>query len=318
MPSRRPTLRLDLPILHPNRIGGALALNLGLAIALTAPGAAQSPAAEGLEIVVTTAVLGSVVADLVGDQASVTVLMGSGVDPHDWAPSAQDIETLYAADLVVANGRDLEEGLHDALDEAAANGVRVFEATDHITLRDLDEGAASPAPDDEHAGLDPHFWVDPVAMRQVVDALAPVVGELGADVTVRQADLDGRLDALDAEVRATVEAIPEASRRLVTGHGSMGYYSDRYGFQLVGAIVPGLSSQGEVSAQELAAISALIRDSGVGVIFTEIGTPQSVVDAIAAETGASVVALPSHTLPSDGSYLTFIRDITSTIAGALS
>ena len=94
-----------------------------------------------MDIVVTTSVLGSVVRDLVGDRASVTVLMGNGVDPHDWAPSAQDLEAVYAADLVVANGLGLEEGLQDALGQAEAEGIRVFEATDHIDVRELGEAA---------------------------------------------------------------------------------------------------------------------------------------------------------------------------------
>lgn len=318
----RPTMRLDIPRSRSRRTLTPMVLSLGLAATLAGPATAQSPAADApLDIVVTTSVLGAVIQDLVEDGATVTVLMGNGVDPHDWSPSAQDIETVYGADLVIANGLDLEEGLHDVLDEAAANGVPVFEATDHITLRELDEGASA---EDDHADeehghgtQDPHFWVDPVSMRQVVEALAPVIGELGLDVTDREADLGGRLDALDAEVRTVLEPIMADARDLVTGHESMGYFADRYGFTLVGAVIPGLSSQGEVSAQELAAISEQIRDQGVTVIFTEIGTPQSVVDAIAGETGAQVVALPSHNLPADGSYFTFIRDIATAIAGAL-
>lgn len=331
----RPTMRLDIAAWRRSRALAPFALSLGLAATLIGPATAQSPApAGGLDIVVTYSVLGAVVQDLVGDRATVTVLMGDGVDPHEWSPSAQDIETVHGADLVVANGLGLEEGLHDALEEADANGVLVFEATDHITVRMLpagdpaeehqgEESPASEASDDhaaaEHdqAGVDPHFWVDPISMRQVVDALALVIGALGVDVTDRGADLDSRLDALDAEVRTALEAVPVDARKLVTGHESMGYFADRYGFTLVGAVIPGLSSQGEVSARELADISEVIRDNGMTVIFTEVGTPQSVVDAIAGETGAQVVALPSHNLPADGSYVTFIRDIATAIAAAL-
>jgi zinc/manganese transport system substrate-binding protein len=97
----------------------------------------------------------------------------------------------------------------------------------------------------------------------------------------------------------------------------MGYFGDRFGFELIGAVIPGLSSQGEVSASQLSAIAAQIRDHGVPAIFTEIGTPQAVVDAIAGETGVQVVQLPSHNLPADGSYFTFVRDIANAIAGAL-
>ncbi len=103
----------------------------------------------------------------------------------------------------------------------------------------------------------------------------------------------------------------------MTGHESMGYFADRYGFQLMGAVIPGLSSLGEISAGQLAAIVATIREHGVPAILTEIGTPQAVVDAVAAETGVRVVQLPSHALPADGSYVTFIRDIAAAVTTAL-
>lgn len=295
-----------------------LAAILALGVALPVAGQSQVPT-DPPDIVVSSPILGAVVADLVGDGATVTVLMGSGVDPHDWAPSARDVEAVHSADLVVANGLGLEAGLRSALDEALASGVPVFEATDHITIRALDDESADI---EEHASgglgaLDPHFWVDPLSMRDVVLALGPVVAGLGVDVSVRLPDLVARLEALDVEVRAILDVVPPERRKLVTGHESMGYFAARYGFSLVGAVIPGLSSLGEVSASQLAAIVAIIREQGVPVIFTELGTPQGVVDAIAGEAGVRVVQLPSHALPADGSYLTFIREIATAIAGAL-
>jgi ABC-type Zn uptake system ZnuABC Zn-binding protein ZnuA len=167
-----------------------------------------------------------------------------------------------------------------------------------------------------HGPEDPHFWVDPVSMGMVVEALTPALAEVG--IVVDDTDLMGRLAALDDEVRTQLEPIPADARRLVTGHESMGYFADRYGFELVGTVIPGLSSQGEVSAAELAELADTIEAEGVTTIFTEIGTPAAVVEAIATETGASVVELPSHNLPEDGSYFTFIRGISSAIAAALS
>jgi zinc/manganese transport system substrate-binding protein len=275
------------------------------------------------DVVVTYAVLGAVVADLVGDAAKVTVLMGDGVDPHDWAPSARDIESVMNADLVVANGMDLEEGLIDVLEQAEGDGVPVFHATDHITVRDLGEDGQGEedehGDEDEHgheAG-DPHFWVDPISMRDVVTALGVTLAEVGIDVTDRADDLAGRLTELDEETRTTLDVVPADGRKLVTGHESMGYFADRYDFTLVGAVVPGLSSQGEVSAGELAALRDEIVAEGVPAIFTEVGTPAAVVEAIGQEAGVQVVELPSHNLPEDGSYVSFIRAISSAIAGAL-
>ena len=92
----------------------------------------------------------------------------------------------------------------------------------------------------------------------------------------------------------TRSAIPAADRKLVTGHESMGYFADRYGFTLVGALVPSISSQAEASAADLAELTEQIEAVGVSVIFIEIGTQSSVADAIGDETGATVVELPSQ------------------------
>jgi zinc/manganese transport system substrate-binding protein len=305
-------------------------------------GTGSTPTADGPSVVVTTAVLGSVVEDLVGESANVTVLMGSGVDPHDWSPSAKDIELVANADLVVANGLLLEESLESALDEAEAAGVPVFHATDHIQVREMSEGhqdeeeehageeheeeslapEASPAAEGdehehEHEGGDPHFWTDPISMQAVVTALVPALAEVGVDVGDRGADLERRLGDLDDELREALSVVPEARRALVTGHESMGYFADRYAFELVGTVIPGLSSEGEVSAGELAELAELIKAENVPAIFTEIGTPAAVVEAIGRDTGVEVVELPSHTLPADGSYFTFMRDLVTPIADAL-
>jgi ABC-type Zn uptake system ZnuABC Zn-binding protein ZnuA len=97
----------------------------------------------------------------------------------------------------------------------------------------------------------------------------------------------------------------------------MGYFADRYGFSLVGTVIPGLSSQGEVSAGGLAKLKAAIEAEGVPAIFVEIGTPTAVAEAIGRETGVAVVELPSHTIPADGSYFTFVREIAAGVADAL-
>ena len=258
----------------------------------------------------TTPVLGSLVQDLVGGRARVTVVMPNGADPHGFQPSARDVEAITDADLVVENGLDLEEGMHDALDHARDDGARFFTASDHVAVRTASEAEAS---DEEHGGEDPHIWMDPIAMREVVLALAPALG--GADADAGR--LAGRLDELDAQVRRTLASVPPDRRELVTGHESMGYFADRYGFELSGAIIPSLSSQAQPSAQALAELRDKVRAAGVPTIFTELGTPEDVAEAIGDETGARVLQVATHTLPDDGSYLTFMRQAARTVVDGL-
>jgi zinc/manganese transport system substrate-binding protein len=293
-----------------------------LAIVLILSALSCQPPATGSKksIVVTYSILGSVVKDLVGDKADVTVSIPNGLDPHEWEPSAKDIEAINKADLVVENGLDLEEGMLKTLEAAKSSGVKFFTASDYITVRHVGPGEGIPSGDPDQAigAADPHLWMDPITMKTVVGALATALSEdLNLDVTSQAQSLESQLDSLNTDVVNIVSAIPEADRKLVTGHESMGYFAQRYGFKLVGVIIPSLSSQAGVSAADLAVLKKAIEDNQVKAIFTELGTSPAVAKAIGDETGVKVVELTSHALPADGSYFTFMRDLATVIADAL-
>ena len=267
-------------------------------------------------IVVTYSILGGLINDLVGSEANVVVLIPNGQDPHEWEPSAKDIEALNKADLIVQNGLGLEGGLEKTLSLAEVQGVKTFVASDYITIRKVGQGEGIPngGPDQMVGASDPHLWTDPISMKQVLVALeGKIKTELGLDVSVRTQYLENQLDSLNTEIATEVDNLPEANRKLVTGHDSLGYFAQRYGFKLVGAIIPSLTSQAEVSAADLASLKTLIQKNQVKVIFSELGTPVAITEAIGKETDVKVVELATHILPSDGSYFTFIRNLAQTI-----
>ena len=265
-------------------------------------------------VVVSTPILGALVTEIVGDAAEVTVLMPNGVDPHGWEASPKEIEALSDADVVVINGLHLEESLDEAIDAARDGGVRIFEAADHVDVIEHAEEDSG----DEHADGDPHIWTDAAAMAEVALGLGDDLAEAGIDVGDRASVVYERLLALDNDLRRSVETLDENDRKLVTGHESLAYLARAYGFVLVGAVIPGLSSESEVSAGELSSLKELIVAEKVGVIFSEAGTPDQVVEAIANETGATVVELDTHLLPEDGTYDTFMTELVSAIVSALS
>jgi zinc/manganese transport system substrate-binding protein len=312
------------------------ALALGLSLLAAAPVAATEDGGGPVSIVVTTEVLGSVVDQLVGDAADVSTLMSGGVDPHTWQPSARETEALFDADFIVANGLDLEEGLAVVLDQAEADGVPLFHAADFITLREsagaqdeLDDAddEANHADDDGdhadndgehgHAAGDPHFWLDPLAMRDVVLALGVALDDIGVELGDRPADLASELERLDGELSEMLATIPAQQRQLVTGHGALGYFADRYGFTIVGTVVPGLSSADEPSAREIADLIQDIAAAGTVALFTDVGTPQSVAQAVAQETGATLVELQVAQLPEAGTYQDLLRDLAALVRDAL-
>jgi zinc/manganese transport system substrate-binding protein len=323
-----------------NKPLAALASLVSLAVLAWSPGlAAAQTSADRPTVVVTTEVLGSIVSELVGDDGDVIVLMEAGSDPHTWQPSARDSEAVFGADLVVANGLGLEEGLLDVLAQAEADGVPVFHAADHVPVVDDEADAAADHPEatagasgseppadgatdtdahgHEHHDGDPHIWLDPLAMRDVVRALAPALADAGVDASDRAVALADELTALDTEVRSALSGIPDERRRLVTGHGALGRFADRYGFEIVGTVVPGLSSADEPSARDIAELADAIRASGTSVIFTDNTTPPAVADAVAAETGARVIPLAVEQVPPSGRYVDLIRGVATAIAEGL-
>jgi len=231
----------------------AIVLTGSLAAGSVAPVAAQEQVGS---VVVTTEVLGSVVSQLVGDAGDVSVIMPSGANPHSYEPSARDAERMLNADVLVSNGLDLEEALVAVLESAGSEGVTWFQAADHIAALDLEEGDHDEVDDEiethDHDAEDPHIWTDPLVMRDVVTALQPVLAQAGIDVTSGADMLIADLELLDAEADEVLSAVPGEDRKLVTGHRSLGYFADRYGFELIGTVIPSLSTSGEPTAREMA------------------------------------------------------------------
>jgi zinc/manganese transport system substrate-binding protein len=296
----------------------ALAAALAVVVLAILPTVAQDeePGSRP-SVVVTTEVLGSVVSSLVGDAAEVRTLMDGGADPHTWQPSAREVEAVFSADLIVANGLDLEEGLVGVLEQAEADGRSVFHAADHIELRPAADDANDHEADHGHGSGDPHFWLDPLAMRDVVLALGPTLAEAGVDVGDNVATGVAELESLDDELRSRLATIPDERRQLVTGHGALGYFADAYDLEIVGTVVPGLSSSDEPSARDIAELVAAIRDAGATAVFSDIGTPKSVAQAVADETGAVIVELDVARLPEAGAYPDLLREVADSVASTL-
>jgi zinc/manganese transport system substrate-binding protein len=260
-------------------------------------------------VVVTYSVLGNIVEQLVGDLATVTVLIPDGQDPHEFEPSAKDIESLNNANIVVSNGLDFEEGLEETLVNAQADGVNVFMVADHVTVREVDE------PTHNHSAFDPHVWLSPGAMLEMLPELSEAIGAaIGADLGAQRTALESTLAALDSEIKQIMSGF---TCELVSGHDEMGYFADRYGCEVIGAVIPSLSTTSEASAGELADLKAEVEARGVAAIFTGLGTSPDVAEQLASELGVKAVTLSTHFLDGAANYQEFMLRMVSQIAEAL-
>jgi ABC-type Zn uptake system ZnuABC Zn-binding protein ZnuA len=164
---------------------------------------------------------------------------------------------------------------------------------------------AGPAGGHHHDEGDPHFWLDPIhAIRYVENIRDGLIAldPAGKDTYTQNAQsYIVKLHDLDAYIQEQAAAIPEDRRLIVTNHESFGYFADRYGFKIIGTIVPSVSSGASPSAQQLARLIDHIHATGAMVIFLETGTNPELAEQVAAETGVQVIAdLFTHSLSGPG------------------
>lgn len=283
-----------------------------------APGGA---AASRPTIVVTTNILGDVVGEMVADQARVVTLMPPDSDPHSFEISAAEAATIFSADVLVANGLGLEEGLAHHLDSALADGVPVVTADQFFEPLDYSSGETEGA-------ADPHFWTDPRRMIGVVDGLEGVFAEIeGIDRGALAESTEAyrsKLVQLDESLEKSFGLIPEERRALVTNHHVFGYLAARFDFEIIGAVIPSGTTLAAPSASDLDELVSAIHSAGVTTIFADSAQPDRLIEVLAeeADTRVSVVALYSESLTASGggaeTYLDLMRSNERSITSGLS
>jgi zinc/manganese transport system substrate-binding protein len=264
-------------------------------------------------IVVTYSVLGSVVTDLVGDAADVTILIPDGQDPHDFQPSARDIETINNADIVVSNGLDFEEGLEDVLASAIESGVSVYMVGENLTVREPDEDHAEEEGHAHGAG-DPHLWLSPLSFTQALPSLTAAINK-ATGLSIDETTALDQLTKLDNEITEVIDTIESCV--MVSGHDEMGYFADRYGCTVIGAIIPSFSTTSEATAKQIADLKVLAASNNVKAVFTGLGTPAEVSEQLASELGIAAVSLSTHYLNGAANYREFMLNLANQIAEAL-
>lgn len=277
-----------------------------------------------MQIIATTSIVGDVVRQVAGDRAEVTVLVPPDVDEHSFEPAPRDIALVSDASLVFMNGAGLE-GFIEKLAQNAGGSVKLVSVSEGITPLEGQPDEDGHAEEGGAASADPHFWTDPNNVLVWVDNIELALTEAdpgGAETYRANAEAyRTELRALDEWVRAQVEQLPPEHRRLVTDHTMFTYFAEEYGFEQVGAIVPGYSTLASPSAQELAALEDAIRAQGVPVIFVGSTVNPALAERVAADTGTRLVPILTGSLTGpDGvapTYLEYIRQNVTTIVEAL-
>jgi zinc/manganese transport system substrate-binding protein len=243
-----------------------------LAAAAAAPALAQT---EKLPVVASFSILGDIVSEVGGDRVAVTTLVGPDGDAHVYQPTTADARRIAQAKVIFVNGLGFEGWLERLIHAAKSKG----------TVVTLGKGVSARAGEE---GADPHAWQDvantKIYVAEIRDALTAADPTGAETYTARAAAYLTKLDALDAEIVRTLDAIPKERRRVVSTHDAFGYFSARYGIEFIAP--QGVSTEAEASARDIARIIRSVKQNRVGAVFLENVSDPRLAKRIAAETGA--------------------------------
>ena len=317
--------------------------------------AAESAAAQKssgkINVVTTTNLVADWVEQVGEDRVEIFSLVPVNTDPHTFQPGAQDISRIADADLVLSIGLSLEaEWMSQLLANAARSPniivavgdyvdpigfIEVFQEQNEESNEEQEEHGARGDEDEQkvhgvhegpdHGELDPHFWLDPQRVKEAVNVIADQLSTLDPDgagfYRGNAAAYNRELDTLHAWIQREVAQLPEQRRLLVTSHDSFQYFAQRYGFKVVGAIMP-VTAEAEPTAKELADLIEVVQQENAPAVFAEKQHSDRLALRLAEETGARLVGgLYTGSLGAAGgeadNYLDLMRYNVETIVEAL-
>jgi zinc/manganese transport system substrate-binding protein len=282
-------------------LAGALAALA--AAALGGCGNGSGGSGSGVTVVATTTQVADFVRNVGGRRVDVHQILRPNADPHEYEPRPSDVKTVADAALVVRSGGEVDDWLQDVIDNAGGDAP-VLTLSDHVRARK-----------DEAGDVDPHWWQDPrnaeLAVKAIQRALARADPRGAGAYRRNAARYLKRLARLDRQTAACIDRIPPRLRKLVTTHDALGYYAARYGLEVIGAVIPSLSTQAQPSAGDIQRLVDQVKRTGVKAIYPESSINPKLEQAIARESGATTGApLWADSLgPAGSSGATYIDSI---------
>jgi len=237
-----------------------------------------------IRVVTTSTVFADLVRNTGGERVAVTSLVPPGADVHTYQAAPDDLRAASNAQLFVMNGLGLDDWLEETLLSASSEApvLKLAEGIEGVEL----------VPGEQAGEENPHLWMDvsyaELYVARIADALTAADPVHAAEIEAAAAAYRSKLHDLDGWVRDQVETIPAGDRKFVMFHDALPYFARAYGLTIVGVAVEAPGQ--DPSAGEIAALIDAIRASGAKAIFSEAQFPTALVDQIARETGATVVA----------------------------
>lgn len=246
----------------------------------------SAASAAPLSVTATNSIIADFVRNIGGNRVTVNTIVPAGADTHSFQPSTAAVRGLAGSKALFANGAGLETWLPRL---SRTTRVPVTELTAGLNLR--------PAPGDHddhghHDASDPHAWWDiryaTGYARKIADTLSQLDPAGQGMYQKNLAAYTKQLADADAYARKQFATLPASKRNIVTNHDSLHYFAARYGLKIVGTVIPGLSTEREPSARELATLVQAVKKTGARAIFTENTVNTRLAQTLARETGVKV------------------------------
>jgi len=240
--------------------------------------------AARLEVVTTTSMVTDLVQQIGGDRVAVSGLMGAGVDPHLYKPTASDVTKLQKAKVTFYSGLMLEGRMADLFTRLGKGGKKVFAVTASIPQTSL---LAPPEFEGHH---DPHVWGDArlwaLCAETVVKGLSEADPDGRAEYAKRGETYKQELAKVHEWAVKRAQELPESARILVTSHDAFNYFGRAYGFQVVG--VQGISTVTEAGLADVAKVVDFLKQKKVKAIFVESSVSRAAIERISKDSGAKI------------------------------
>ena len=230
-----------------------------------------------VKITTTTNVITDLVENIGGDKVKVTGLMGPGVDPHLYRPSASDVKKLQDADVVFYNGLDLEGKMGDIFVKIGREGTSVWAVSENIPHESL-------LSLDDTSSFDPHIWWNANLWQEAAKVVAAGLSEHDpANSETYQKNLDeyiSNLKELHIESLDKINSIPEEQRVLVTAHDAFQYFGQTYGLEEMA--IQGWSTSSEAGIREIQNLADVITEREIKAVFIETSISPATIEALKA------------------------------------
>lgn len=247
---------------------------------------------SGKPVVVTSFYpLQDIVLRIVGDTAMVINPIPAGAEVHSFSPTVKEITQVLSSRAFIYHGAGLDPWAEDLSKDALGRGVTVYKVTDNFLLSSFDEHDDADHGDEDHGDMDPHIWLDPVLMQEMVqnigDVLISAFPEYADTYKVNIESYKNELSDLHSEY---VNGLSNCRlKKAVVAHDAFNYLAKRYSLDLLS--ISGVSPQSAPSAKKLAELAQLIEENDIKYVFFETLTTPKLSQTLAKEVGVGTLVL---------------------------